>query len=707
MQWYCELEGLLLRRNRIDPQPSEGLRAKLRGQILCLYEALLSFLMKGVCVCHQSKALTFLRDAFKLDDWAESLKALEKAEDLLRRDHGAHSDMQTLNGLEQLIVFSEKQETMLGDVQTLLQKQVAVKLDKKNNECLQSLWVTDPRYDKTRIEEGRGGLLADAYRWVLQNDEFQRWRDGQENRLLWIRGDPGKGKTMLVCGIINELETSFSGKETISYFFCESANSRVNNSTAVLRGLVHMLAHQRHALIPHIRKEYDHVGKALFTDPNAWNALSNIFSNMLQDPSLNGTYLVVDALDECETGRERLTRLIIEQSSKPSSVKWIISSRNWQQIEEMMQSAGHTTALSLELNADAVSAAVNVYIRHKVEFLAQLKGYSPKTRDAVEKHLLSNAQDTFLWVALVCKSLEQIPGFMTVPAKLKAYPRGLDTLYQGMMRQMLKSPSADDCKRILACATAVFRPISLKELGACIQTPEWAEEEEDFTVALDPLIKLCGSFLTANRGVVYFVHQTAKDFLLERAASAIFASGIEEVHRTIFTQSVLAMQDTLHRDMYDLRRPGFPIEKVEKPDLDPLEAIGYSCMYWIDHLEASQTNGRVPQDILHDGGVVDIFLRKQLLYWLEALSILRSVPDAISTLAKISSLLEVSDSKMSPFINLKACLLTCASSHEQRNPNWLPCFETRAALFCITNGLLRMPRSSSTLLPSSLAQAQA
>ena len=667
MKWYCELEAHLLQKNRTNPEQFTGVYAQLEEQVLALYKALISYLMKSFCVCYKNKAINFLRDTLKLDDWGGDLTAVEKAEDTLRHDFVAYSDTQTLSNLDRLIISSEKQETILEDVHSLLHKQVEVKQGKKNNECLQSLWVTDPRHDKARIEEGGGGLLADAYQWVFQSREFQQWRDGQENRLFWLRGDPGKGKTMLVCGIINELESSFSGNETISYFFCESANSRVNHSTAVLRGLVHMLAHQRHALIPHIRKQYDPVGKALFTDPNAWAALSNILTNMLQDPSLKGTYLVVDALDECESGREQLARFVIEQSRKISSVKWILSSRNWQQIEEIMQSVGHSTALSLELKADAVSAAVNVYIRHKVDFLAQLKGYSPKTRESVQNHLLSNAQDTFLWVALACKSLEQIPGFMTTPAKLKAYPPGLDTLYQGMMRQMLKSPSADDCKRILACATVVFRPVTLKELGACIQTPEWADPEEDFTVALDPLIKLCGSFLTANRGVVYFVHQTAKDFLLEQAASAIFASGIKEVHQSIFKQSILAMQDTLHRDMYDLRRPGFPIEKVKKPDPDPLEAIGYSCMHWVDHLEASQGSGGLPQDVLHDGGVVDAFIRKQLLYWLEALSLLRRFPDAISALAKIDSLLKVPDNKISPPHQQTVRTYTGLSSHEQKN----------------------------------------
>ncbi|KAK4181982.1 hypothetical protein QBC35DRAFT_365076, partial [Podospora australis] len=52
----------------------------------------------------------------------------------------------------------------------------------------------------------KGGLLAGAYRWVFDTPDFRRWHDQSESRLIWIKGDPGKGKTMLLCGIINELE---------------------------------------------------------------------------------------------------------------------------------------------------------------------------------------------------------------------------------------------------------------------------------------------------------------------------------------------------------------------------------------------------------------------------------------------------------------------------------------------------------------------
>ena len=88
------------------------------------------------------------------------------------------------------------------------------------NRCLPDLQLTDPRDDKTRIEQTKGGLLRDSYRWILDNADFRGWRDDPQSRLFWIKGDAGKCKTMLLCGIINELElTANTGQ--LSYFFCQ------------------------------------------------------------------------------------------------------------------------------------------------------------------------------------------------------------------------------------------------------------------------------------------------------------------------------------------------------------------------------------------------------------------------------------------------------------------------------------------------------
>ena len=108
----------------------------------------------------------------------------------------------------------------------------------------------------------------------------------------------------------------------------------------------------------HVRKKYDHADETMFEDANAWVALAKIFTDVLRDPSLTTTYLIIDALDECVTDLLKLLDFITKQSSASSRVKWIVSSRNWLEIEGRLEQAGYKLRLSLELNAASVSTAV-------------------------------------------------------------------------------------------------------------------------------------------------------------------------------------------------------------------------------------------------------------------------------------------------------------------------------------------------------------
>jgi hypothetical protein len=507
-----------------------------------------------------------------------------------------------------------------------------VQMEKGDQECVQHLRLTDPRDDKKRIEETKGGLLGESSNWILEHSDFQQWRNDQQSPLLWIKGDPGKGKTMLLCSIINELAKT----DLLSYFFCQATDSRINNAVAVLRGLVYLLVDQQPSLISHVRKKYDHAGKTLFEDTNAWVALVEIFTNILADPSLNSAYVIVDALDECIADLPKLLDFIIQMSSV-SRVKWIVSSRNWPDIEERLESTGYK-GLSLELNAEFVSTAVSIYIQRKTLQLAEMKKYNEKTRVAVLQHLTSNANNTFLWVALVCQSLGKISRWETL-ARLNAFPAGLDCLYQRMMDQICNSNHADLCKRILSSTAIVYRPIKLKELTSLI---EMLEDMSDDVESLREIVSLCGSFLTIREEIIYFVHQSAKDYLLAKAVHKIFPSGIREAHYVIFSRSLQVMSRTLRRDIYKLHTPGYPIERVVTPDPDPLATSRYSCTHWVDHLydwnPNSCTNYRVD---LQDGGAVDEFVRKTYLHWLEALSLCRNIWKGVLSMAKLESLVQV------------------------------------------------------------------
>jgi hypothetical protein len=438
---------------------------------------------------------------------------------------------------------------------------------------------------------------------------------------------------MLFCGIINELEQSMSETDILSYFFCQATDSRINHASAVLRGLLYLLLDQRPSLVSHVQKKHDHAGKALFEDTNAWTALCEIFTNILRDPNLHNTYLIIDALDECETDLPKLLDFIVRQSPVSSRVKWIVSSRNLPGIEERLERAGHKIRLCLELNPKSISAAVSTYIEHKTLQLADQKNYDDRTRVAVLQHLVSNANDTFLWVALVYENLRNVPRWKTL-TKLNEFPPGLNSLYQRMMGRICDSDDADLCKQILAITSTAYRPITLIEITTFVKTLEDIADDHESLVAI---IRQCGSFLVLREMTIYFVHQSAKDFLLKEASNDIFPLRAEDVHYTMFSKSLQVMSKTLKRDIYSLNAPGTSIDQVKKPDPDPLAAAWYSCLYWVDHLIDCHIRVNTIND-LKDSGSVNNFLRKSYLYWLEALSIMKSLSDGIVMIIKLENI---------------------------------------------------------------------
>jgi hypothetical protein len=503
--------------------------------------------------------------------------------------------------------------------------------------CIRDIRYIDPSDDKKRIEDTKGGLLADSYRWVLDNTTFQQWQQEPNSRLLWVKGDPGKGKTMLLCGIINELQGSIPQSTLLSYFFCQATDARINSATTVLRGLLHMLLTQQPSLASHVRKKYDQAGKAMFEDANAWVVLVEIFEAVLHDPGLRMTYLIIDALDECVAELPKLLEFVAKQSSASSRVKWIVSSRNWPNIEAQLEQAGHKVKLSLELNAQSVAAAVDVFIQRKVDQLAQEKRYKTEVRHAVLQHLRSNADDTFLWVALVCQDLKTTPKW-NVLKKLALFPPGLDSLYKRMLDQISESDSTEICLQVLASTAILYQPVSVPELVALVEQLEDLDDLE----SVQEVLGFCGSFLTLRENTIYFVHQSAKDFLFKKAYIETFPDGSETIHRTILLRSLGILSKTLHRDMYSLEALGYPIKNIKPPKIDPLVVSRYPCVYWIDHLcdskPASLENRVNDMQVL---SAVERFLREKYLYWLEGLSLCKSTEKGILSMEKLWSLVQV------------------------------------------------------------------
>lgn len=617
MNWYWSLSSSLLKESTPDADELSGVRRELENQIVDLYKVLLTYQIKSVCSYYRHRGLVFLRDIVKLDDWDGGLKVILDAETRFRQYSKAYTTQQTNFHLEQLVTNQRSD---------------------RDQQCLTDLRATDPRDDKTRIEQTKGGLLRDSYRWILDNPKLRQWRDDPESKLLWIKADPGKGKTMLLCGIIDELKKTTTPC-LLSFFFCQGTDSRINNATAVLRGLIYLLADQQPSLVSHLRKKYDHAGKSLFEDANSWVALSDIFKNIIQDTDLKTTYLVIDALDECVTDLPKLLAFIVDTSSSSACVKWLLSSRNVLHIEQKLGSADEQTSLSLELkeNAEQVSHAVDVYINDKLSRLESLQ--DDGLRDRVRDILQRKANGTFLWVALVVQELERPQSWDPLQV-VEEVPTDLYQLYDRMVNQIqqLSKRNSELCRLVLSIATVAYRPLHLAEIGGLCGLQG---QISALTKNVRKIVAMCGSFLTVRDDQVYLIHQSAKDYLSDEGRATIFPSE-GKTHHDIFFRSLELMSSALQRDMYRLTAPGFPIDHVQVPDQDPLGTTRYSCVHWVKHLCDSVSGMSTRRDDdLQDGGVVHLFLKCQYLYWLEALSLCKSISEGVVSMVKLEALVQV------------------------------------------------------------------
>jgi hypothetical protein len=120
------------------------------------------------------------------------------------------------------------------------------------------------------------------------------------------------------------------------------------------------------------------------------------------------------------------------------------------------------------------------------------------------------------------------------------------------------------CLQVLSTMTLAYRPFHSLELAVLAKLPKEVSCEQN----LRKIVLRCNSFLTIRDDTIYFIHQSAKDFL--SAYGLLFPRGQTEVHRAIASRSLQIMDETLCKDMYKKKHPGISIDQVKCIDPDPL-----------------------------------------------------------------------------------------------------------------------------------------
>lgn len=246
----------------------------------------------------------------------------------------------------------------------------------------------------------------------------------------------------------------------LSYFFCQGTDSSLNNATAVLRGLLYLLCDQYPSMLSHLRESYDKAGQKLFEGTTAFFLLSEVFEEMLKDRNLTKVYFAVDALDECMVDRKQLLELIVDFAAKFPRAKWIVSSRNTNDIEQHLKADRFNRQLDLEAtqNAQKLSRAVHDYIGHKTLELISLRE-DDKTREHAREIMCSKANGTFLRAALVIQELGKVKVIKRPKQRrdkvlddIGKIPGTLEGLYDRMLEQieLMEWDETGRCELILS-----------------------------------------------------------------------------------------------------------------------------------------------------------------------------------------------------------------------------------------------------------------
>lgn len=494
--------------------------------------------------------------------------------------------------------------------------------------CLRALFVTDALDDMDKIQNKQDKLLEGTGAWLFSDHCFTKWLNEAGSNLIWLHGDPGKGKTMLAISLVKELteRTRLQGSApstALVYFFCDNKDSRRKSTTAILRSLIYQLICQQPELCIHLRETYDKQKDHLFSSPNAVQSLWRIMCNMVNSHNLRQIYIVIDALDECEAECAETLLTLIDptfdqerdqeegnlfsscEDQRSEKVKWLVTSRNEIAIKQMLAGVMH---ISLESNESHVSEAVSQFIVLKVNQLQRRKSYDSKLRKLVEGQLLEKAEGTFLWVSLACRELSR-PRVLSVDTTkvLSRLPSGLTPLYERIMEQVTNAEDEElvECaKSILRAMVVAFRPLTLIELGIAANLPE---EHRHNTPVISEYVNHCGSMVTIREHTVYFVHLSAKTFIQSWEGTAIVSANLGIEHEFL---ALNCFNYVCHELVNDHPRKAY-LTKAESREIE----VEYPILFWLEHTRRASAKFVMRFDLESDFFRPDSWQRQ---LWFEA-----------------------------------------------------------------------------------------
>jgi hypothetical protein len=400
------------------------------------------------------------------------------------------------------------------------------KLSDQGARCLQLFRLTKSTEDTTYewYKDRIAGTVEGTCMWFLNHSHFQQWK-GKESGPLLVSADPGCGKSVLAKYLIDHVLPESS---TVCYFFFKD---QVQNTVReALCALLHQLFSQKQSLLVHAMKQHDKDGAGLV---NSTSSLWSVFGDAVQDANAGSVTIVLDALDECaESETTDLMRHMESQvrnsESSNAKLKLFMTSRPYYHVVSELHSLSETyprIRIPGEDASEIISQEVNCVIQYRVDQFAKERRLSDEIKACLQNQLLQIKHRTYLWVYLVFDYLKDFHFKKTpkgIASTFVTLPKSVDQAYEQILS---KSKDRSMVRKALAIILAASRPLTLSEMSVAMEVDEKTksiddldlEPEHDFKSSLR---SWCGLFVSVYHDRIYFLHQTAREFLLAERLSS-------------------------------------------------------------------------------------------------------------------------------------------------------------------------------------------
>ena len=376
--------------------------------------------------------------------------------------------------------------------------------------------------------------------WLVEHKTYKNWA-ASDRGLLWIKGKPGAGKSTLMKYALNHQLKDLGNSDTVvlSFFFHGRGDTLQKNALGLFRSLLHQLLDQAPdglSDLVHIfdtkREKYGQPGVAWhWHEKELWLALVSSLPKVLKTRSV---CCFVDALDEC--GKDTAVELVEKfkaaveglrhQPTGLSQFRICFSCRHYP-IVDLDQAVFEICAE--EENPRDISTFVE----------DQLAPFAARTSSAIPALITERASGVFMWARLVVKQVQDLEregeGLQSIEAAVQAIPPELDDLYRQLIRDM--GPAS---LKLIQWICFAERPLTIDEirwamviegdcpyqsLRACESDPNFVSDSDRMKRQVQTLSRgLAEVIHVEDHEFIQFIHQSVKDFFVERGLMMLDAS---------------------------------------------------------------------------------------------------------------------------------------------------------------------------------------